>query len=97
MKTTVELPDELVKQLKLRAIHDGKKLKDTVAELLRRGLNAPDEQADSSQGSRLAFDKETGLPLIQCRHAARRGDELTPERVADILLQQDVEWHIEAR
>ena len=40
MKTTIDLPDELVKELKLRAIHEGKKLKDAVAELLRRGLSA---------------------------------------------------------
>jgi plasmid stability protein len=38
MKTTVDLPDRLVKAVKLRAVHDGRKLKDTVAELLRIGL-----------------------------------------------------------
>ena len=38
MKTTVDLPDGLVKAVKLRAVHDGRKLKDTVAELLRIGL-----------------------------------------------------------
>lgn len=40
MKTTLDLPDALVKQVKLRAVHDGKKLKDTFAELLSRGLAA---------------------------------------------------------
>ncbi len=39
MKTTLDLPDDLVKEIKLRAVHDGKKLKETAAELLRKGLN----------------------------------------------------------
>jgi plasmid stability protein len=38
MKTTLDLPDDLVKEVKLRAVHEGKKLKDAVAELLRKGL-----------------------------------------------------------
>ena len=40
MKTTLDLPDDLVKQVKLRAVHDGRKLKDTFAELISRGLAA---------------------------------------------------------
>lgn len=38
MKTTLELPDDLVKEVKLRALHEGAKLKDMVAALLRAGL-----------------------------------------------------------
>src|SRR5437868_2341669 len=40
MKTTLDLPDLLVKQVKLRAVRDGQKLKDAVADLLRKGLAA---------------------------------------------------------
>jgi hypothetical protein len=40
MKTTLELPDELVKEIKLLAVNNGKKLKDAVADLLRQGLDA---------------------------------------------------------
>jgi hypothetical protein len=40
MKTTLELPDDLVKEIKLRAVHQGAKLKDMVADLLRAGLRA---------------------------------------------------------
>jgi plasmid stability protein len=40
MKTTLDLPDALVKQIKLRAVHDGRKLKDMFAELLTKGLAA---------------------------------------------------------
>jgi plasmid stability protein len=40
MKTTLELPDDLIKEIKLRAVHEGKKLKDAMADLLRTGLAA---------------------------------------------------------
>ncbi len=34
-------------------------------------------------------DKKTGLPLIVCEQAAVPHEEMTPERVADILLAQE--------
>ena len=34
------MPDDLIKEIKLLAVHEGKKLKDAVAELLRQGLSA---------------------------------------------------------
>jgi hypothetical protein len=40
MKTTLELPDDLVTEIKLLAVQEGKKLKDAVADLLRQGLEA---------------------------------------------------------
>lgn len=38
MKTTVDLPNELVREIKLRAVNEGRKLKEVVTELLRFGL-----------------------------------------------------------
>ena len=40
MKTTLDLPDELMREVKIRAIHERKKLKDTIADLLRKGIAA---------------------------------------------------------
>jgi plasmid stability protein len=40
MKTTLELPDKLMREVKIRAAHEHKKLKDTVAELIRKGIAA---------------------------------------------------------
>jgi hypothetical protein len=40
MKTTVELPDDLVKEIKLHALEEGQRLKEVVARLLRAGLDA---------------------------------------------------------
>jgi hypothetical protein len=38
MKTTLELPDELVREVSLRAEQEGLELTDAVARLLRKGL-----------------------------------------------------------
>jgi hypothetical protein len=40
MKTTLDLPDDLVKEVKLHALHEGKKLKDMIAELLCRCIGS---------------------------------------------------------
>lgn len=85
MKTTLELPADLVREVKLRAVHEGRKLKDTVADLLRRGLAAR-EKKGSSKSTRVK------LPLIQCRKAA----VLTPGQVAEMLNDQEAAWHREA-
>ena len=96
MKTTLDLPDALVKEVKLHAVRGGRKLKDAVADLLRKGLDAAlDEEADSSAAV-VTKDRKTGLPLIQCKRSASPQEELTPERVADILLAQEVGWQNEA-
>jgi hypothetical protein len=41
MRTTVDLPDQLVRQLKSTAALKGMKMKDLVQELLERGLQQP--------------------------------------------------------
>jgi hypothetical protein len=38
MKTTLELPDKLVRRIKMRAVEHNQKLKDTIAQLLELGL-----------------------------------------------------------
>ena len=93
MKTTIELPEALVKEVKLRALHEGRKLKDAVADLLRKGLAVPADNPAESAAATVSRDKKTGLPLIKCKHSASPGEELTPERVANLLLAQDMAWH----
>ncbi len=96
MKTTLDLPDALVKQVKLRAVREGRKLKELVADLLRKGLAAAANEKPIAQAPSITVDKKTGLPVIECKHAASPGEELTPERVADILLGQEVRWQHDA-
>lgn len=40
MKTTLELPDELMRRVKLRAVHRNQKLKDAITQLLELGMAA---------------------------------------------------------
>jgi hypothetical protein len=40
MKTTVEVPDELLRRVKMRAVQRNQKLKDAVAQLLEAGMAA---------------------------------------------------------
>lgn len=94
MKTALDLPDDLVMEVKMRAVQQGRRLKDVIAELLRRGLDNPPEATTPSP--RFIRDSQTGLPLIVARDAAPPSEELTPERVAQILLDQEVAWFLEA-
>ena len=82
MKTTLELPDELMRAIRLRAVRENRKLKDAIADLLRRGL-APEAKRPQVLRHRVK------LPLVLCAHAARPGEEITPERAARILLDEE--------
>lgn len=94
MKTTVDLPESLVRQVKMRAAREGQKLQDVIADLLRRGLSAVKDTRAPAARPMITRDSETGLPVIQCPHPAAEGEELTPERVAEILLAQEVAFHV---
>lgn len=83
MKTTLELPDDLMRAIKLRAVREDRKLKDLIAELLRRGLTAePEEQGGPG--------RRVQLPILHGGHEADRDEEMTPDRVAELLIEQEV-------
>ena len=90
-KTTIELPDDLMKRVKLRALRDGKKLKDTVTDLLKAGLSPSSVAPRALQRPVLTKDPKTGLPLIKCPRRPAV-DEASPDRVAQILIDQEAEW-----
>jgi plasmid stability protein len=82
MKTTVELPDDLMRAVKIRAVEEDRKLKDMIADLLRRGLA-------QETGPSPAVRHRVSLPLVYCADAARPEEEMTPERVAEVLLEEE--------
>lgn len=83
MKTTVDLPAELVRAIKIRAIEDNRKLKEMIAELLRRGL------AEGASVEQDSVPRRVTLPLVQTAHQAKPDEEMTPERVAAVLVDED--------
>jgi len=40
MKTTLDLPDELMREVKISAVREHKKLKDAIADFIRKGMAA---------------------------------------------------------
>ena len=53
MRTTLDLPDDVFKQAKLKAVHEGLTLKDVVTNALRRDLNV-DQSAAVQRKARAA-------------------------------------------
>ncbi len=84
MKTTLDLPDELMRTVKIRAVREDRKLKEMVAILLRRGLGERPEEPGTVR-------ERVPLPLVQCAHEARPDEEMTPERVARVLIDEEAD------
>ena len=82
MKTTFDLPDDLLRAVKIRAAQEDRKLKDLIADLLRLGLAA-------EEGAPKEIRRRVQFPLIRSRHVASSASEMTPDRVAEILLEQE--------
>jgi plasmid stability protein len=72
MTTTLDLPDDLVEDIHLRAEQEGRGLDETVAELLRAGLAA------SPSRTRMAIERLREL---------RRGVMLDGESIRDLIEQ----------
>jgi len=94
MKTTFDLPEELVQEVKLRAVMQRRTVKDLVAELLYLGLGMPlpGSSPHLPPGGKVEVGDD-GLPVIRCRSGApasrmRVEDLLTLER--DALHKEDL-------
>lgn len=49
----------------------------------------------STGSTSITRDDVTGLLRIECMHAAAPDKEMTPERVAELLLEQEVNWTLQ--
>ena len=73
MKTTIDLPPDLVREMKHLAVHEGRKLKDVAADLLKRGLKSGKNKSRSLPPEDFLLSAPASAP------------EMTPERVRQIL------------
>ena len=69
MKMTLDLPSNLVREMKLRAAHGGRKLRDVATDIFRRGLSQPTPPGE-------AVRHRVKLPLIACRASSIPAMEL---------------------
>lgn len=94
MKTTFELPDALVKEVKILAVHEGKKLKEMAADLLREGLAARKSPPAYSGKSRISTDPETGFPVVICDPDAP-ASRMSAEELSALEVQSQLEEDLE--
>jgi len=77
VKTTMDLPEELVREMKFRAVREGRKLREVAEEIFRRGLAAPASPAETGTRRRVK------LPLIPAP-ADAKPFELSGERLLEL-------------
>jgi Arc/MetJ family transcription regulator len=97
VRTTIDIPDDLLRQVKARAALRGLKLKDYVSDALRASLYA---KSSPGRGSAVADERDVSerqslgegcvLPLIRGRGGPALS-RITGERIAEILEEEDVE------
>ncbi len=68
MKTTLDLPGDLVREIKLRAVHEDRNVKDLAADLLRAGLHVTSRTP--SQEAATVEIGATGIPVVRCSRDA---------------------------
>lgn len=89
MRTTLDLPDALLRELKTRSAQNGQSLKSLLNELIQRGMHMPATPD-------LAPQAVPGLPVLK-RLQAPQGKATKPspvksnEQLEDQALQEDIE------
>lgn len=95
MKTTLDLPDDLVQELKLRSVHERRKMKDVAADALRSGLQIKEPaQTESTTVPEGLMLTEDGFPVIQCEPDAPASRMTIDELLAleqQALLEEDMQ------
>lgn len=95
MKTTLDLPDELIREAKLRAVMQGRTLKDLVADFLRQGLGiAPSVPSALLPPGSMVEIAANGLPVIRCRPNAKAS---TASLEALLTLEQLAQTELDMR
>lgn len=74
MRTTIDLPDDLHRILTSLARHTGRSLGQTVAELVRRGLEAPAATGVRDAATVYRVHPATGLPVVASRQPITEDD-----------------------
>jgi hypothetical protein len=87
MRTTLDIPDPLFRELKARAALDGMKLKDLVAALIEAGLRQP------RQGAAQTPRPRSPLPVIRKATTGQPIPAISSVELAQIELEEDLVKH----
>lgn len=82
MKTTLDLPDDLMREVKIRAAQQGKKLKDVMADTLRSGLGATPQNIEAPRAI-IAKHPVLGFPTVKCAPNSA-ASQMTPEELLQL-------------
>jgi hypothetical protein len=63
VKTTLDLPDPLMRRVKIRAASEGRKLKELITDLLEKGLDAPSAISLPEGELPYEIDPHTGMAI----------------------------------
>lgn len=65
MKTTLDLPDPLMRRVKILAASEGRKLKEVIADLLEKGMEPPPAETLPEGELPYEIDPQTGFPVAR--------------------------------
>jgi hypothetical protein len=82
MKTTIDLPEDLVREMKFRAVREGRKLREVAEEVFRRGLAAP--ATPGRPGDR----RRVQLPIVTTPPGAKPFN-LSGERLLELEMEAE--------
>ena len=85
MKTTLDLPDDLMREVKIRAATQGRDLKEVMADALRSGLGATPQNIEAPRAI-IAKHPVLGFPIVKCAPDSA-ASQMTPEEL--IKLEQE--------
>ena len=90
MKTTLDLPDHLMRQVKQRAVQQGRPIKELVADYIRQGLHGSAALPETARRKVLEVDAE-GFPLFRTDPQLKRPpiDVATALRLEQSTLMQE--------
>lgn len=85
MRTTLDLPDPLFREVKTRAVQQGVTLKDLLAQYIQAGMNAPASEASRVPRAHvpLPYFRKTEGPAIPARSNAELFAILEGEDIAN--------------
>lgn len=82
MRTTLDLPDPLLRELKTRAARNGQSLKSLINDLIQRAMTLPS----------IPLEQQTGLPvLMRLQGEPQTVQAQSNAQLADHTLQEDIE------